>query len=75
MTPEHGPVLNRRKEACLAMAEFYHAAVKETVKRSMGGIIGQGDLGFNNPYVEHKLCPLPNARREACGTFQRDLGL
>jgi hypothetical protein len=73
--PEHGPVLNRRKEACLTMAEFYHAPVKEIVKSSMGGIIGHGDLGFNNPYVEHKLRPLPNARREACGTFQRDLGL
>jgi hypothetical protein len=34
--PEHAPVLNRRKDACLAMAEFYHAAVKEIVKRLFG---------------------------------------
>jgi hypothetical protein len=64
----------RRKEACLAMAEFYHAAVKEIVKRSLGGIIGKGDLGFNNPFVEHKLRQLPDDRRMVRESFQQDLG-
>jgi hypothetical protein len=46
------------------MAEFYHAAGKEIVKRSLSRTIGQGDLGFNNPSAEHKLRPLPAMYQE-----------
>jgi hypothetical protein len=56
------------------MAEFYHAAVKAIVKRSLGGIVGKGDLGLNNPFVEHKLRWLPDDRRVVRESFQQDLG-